>query len=67
MGLPYDSTRERQEALEEALAIIQGVWGSQTFSFTGRHYRASDARFLAQFRNRRRSSLRAPVSAPWRK
>jgi len=43
MGLPYDSTRERQEALEEALAIIQGAWGSQPFSFAGRHYQASDA------------------------
>ena len=43
MGLPYDSTRERQAALEEALAIIRGVWGSQPFSFAGRHYSATDA------------------------
>jgi alkanesulfonate monooxygenase SsuD/methylene tetrahydromethanopterin reductase-like flavin-dependent oxidoreductase (luciferase family) len=43
MGLPYCSTRERQEALEEAIAIIHGLWGSQPFSFAGRHYQAVDA------------------------
>jgi alkanesulfonate monooxygenase SsuD/methylene tetrahydromethanopterin reductase-like flavin-dependent oxidoreductase (luciferase family) len=43
MGLPYDSTRERQAALEEALAIIHGVWGEQPFTFAGRHYSVSDA------------------------
>src|SRR5918997_1405847 len=42
MGLPYASTRERHAALEEALAIIRGVWGLQPFSFAGRHYRATD-------------------------
>jgi alkanesulfonate monooxygenase SsuD/methylene tetrahydromethanopterin reductase-like flavin-dependent oxidoreductase (luciferase family) len=43
MGLPFDSTRERQAALEEALTIIHGVWGEQPFTFTGRHYSATDA------------------------
>lgn len=43
MGLPYDATRERQAALEEALAIIHGVWGAEPFTFAGRYYRATDA------------------------
>ena len=43
MGLPYDSTRERQAALEEALAIIHGVWGAEPFTFAGRHYSVADA------------------------
>ena len=44
MGLPYPATRERQEALEEAIAIIRGVWGPRPFTYAGRHYRASEAR-----------------------
>ena len=43
MGLPYDSTRERQAALEEALAIIHGVWGAEPFTFAGHHYSVADA------------------------
>ncbi len=43
MGLPFGSTRERQAALDEALTIIHGVWGAQPFTFTGRHYRVTDA------------------------
>jgi alkanesulfonate monooxygenase SsuD/methylene tetrahydromethanopterin reductase-like flavin-dependent oxidoreductase (luciferase family) len=43
MGLPYPSTRERQAALEEAIAIIRGVWGAEPFTFEGAWYHASDA------------------------
>lgn len=43
MGLPYPSARERQEALEEAIAVIHGVWGAAPFSFAGRHVRAVKA------------------------
>ncbi len=43
MGLPYPRTRERQEALGEAVTIIRGVWGPEPFSFRGRHYTATDA------------------------
>jgi len=44
MGIAYAAVPVRQAALEEAVAIIRGVWGSDLFSFTGDHYRASDAR-----------------------
>src|SRR5215212_3758154 len=43
IGLPFPPTRERQEALAEAIAIIRGVWGPEPFSFRGRHFRVKDA------------------------
>ncbi|MCC6792411.1 MAG: LLM class flavin-dependent oxidoreductase [Thermomicrobiales bacterium] len=47
MGLPYPSTTERQAAVEEAIALIRGLWGPELFSFEGTHYRARDARVPA--------------------
>lgn len=44
LGMSYPSTPERQAALEEALAIIAGVWGDEPFSFSGRHYQVTNAR-----------------------
>ena len=44
LGLPYPPARERQAALEEAVAIIRGVWGDEPFSFEGRHVRCAGAR-----------------------
>lgn len=44
MGLPYPPVRERQAALEEAIAIIRGVWGVNPFTFIGEHHSANDAR-----------------------
>jgi alkanesulfonate monooxygenase SsuD/methylene tetrahydromethanopterin reductase-like flavin-dependent oxidoreductase (luciferase family) len=46
MGLPYPTTRERQEALTEAITIIRGVWGPEPFTFQGRHFTAKDARVV---------------------
>lgn len=43
MGPPYPKTRERQEALAEAIAILRGVWGPEPFTFRGRHYTTQDA------------------------
>jgi len=44
MGLLYPPVRERQAALEEAIAIIRGVWGADPFTFTGEFHSANDAR-----------------------
>jgi len=46
MGLPYPTTRERQLALTEAIRIIEGVWGSEPFTFTGRHFSVKDAQIV---------------------
>lgn len=43
MGLPYPSITDRQTALEEAIAIIRGLWGPEPFTFHGAHYRVTDA------------------------
>jgi alkanesulfonate monooxygenase SsuD/methylene tetrahydromethanopterin reductase-like flavin-dependent oxidoreductase (luciferase family) len=43
MGLPFPTTRERQEALAEAIAIIRGTWGPEPFSFQGRHFTVRNA------------------------
>lgn len=43
MGLPYPAVPARQAALAEAITIIRGVWGAEPFSFSGAHYRATEA------------------------
>ena len=43
LGLPVLPVRDRQAALEEALAIIRGVWGSAPFTFQGRYHQTTNA------------------------
>lgn len=50
MGLPFPRTRERQEALAEAIAIIRGVWQPEPFSFRGRYYTVTDAQVAPPLR-----------------
>lgn len=38
-GFPFPPTPERIDQLEEQLQIVLGSWGSEAFSFDGRHYR----------------------------
>jgi alkanesulfonate monooxygenase SsuD/methylene tetrahydromethanopterin reductase-like flavin-dependent oxidoreductase (luciferase family) len=38
LGLPFPPVQDRQEALEEAVQIIQGVWGAQPFTYHGKHH-----------------------------
>ena len=43
-GIPFPSTGERFERLEEQLAVITGLWTSpagETFDYPGRHYQVS--------------------------
>jgi alkanesulfonate monooxygenase SsuD/methylene tetrahydromethanopterin reductase-like flavin-dependent oxidoreductase (luciferase family) len=42
-GIPYPPTRDRQDALEEAVAIVRGLWGPEPFAFAGAHYRTAPA------------------------
>jgi alkanesulfonate monooxygenase SsuD/methylene tetrahydromethanopterin reductase-like flavin-dependent oxidoreductase (luciferase family) len=37
LGLPFPSTRERQEALEETIQVVQGVWGTTPFTYQGKY------------------------------
>jgi alkanesulfonate monooxygenase SsuD/methylene tetrahydromethanopterin reductase-like flavin-dependent oxidoreductase (luciferase family) len=43
MGIPFAPTRERQAALEEAVAIIRGLWGQEPFGIVGDHYQTAPA------------------------
>jgi F420-dependent oxidoreductase-like protein len=45
-GIPFPSTAERFERLEEQLVIITGLWRTpvgETFAHEGRHYRLADS------------------------
>ena len=45
-GIPFPSTRERFDRLEEQLAIITGMWTTpvgERFSYHGRHYELTDS------------------------
>lgn len=44
LGLPFSPIRERQAALEEAIAIIMGVWGAEPFTFHGHYYHTTNTR-----------------------
>lgn len=44
LGLPFPPVPERQAALEEALAIVEGVWGAEPFSYAGHHYQIANTR-----------------------
>jgi alkanesulfonate monooxygenase SsuD/methylene tetrahydromethanopterin reductase-like flavin-dependent oxidoreductase (luciferase family) len=43
MGLPYPSATERQQALEDTIAIMRGVWGPEPFSWDGETIQIRDA------------------------
>src|ERR1700687_3864672 len=36
----------RAEMLDESLAIVTGLWSGERFSFSGKHFRVNNARFL---------------------
>jgi F420-dependent oxidoreductase-like protein len=45
-GIPFPSLGERFDRLEEQLAVITGLWGTeegQAFSFEGKHYQLADS------------------------
>ena len=45
-GIPFPSTRERFDRLEEQLAIITGLWqtpAGEKFSYEGTHYQVADS------------------------
>lgn len=43
MGIPYPPVSQRQEALDEGIAIIRGLWEPEPFTFQGQHYSATNA------------------------
>lgn len=43
MAIPLLSVRERQQALEEAVHIVRGLWSGQPFSYQGAYFRLAEA------------------------
>lgn len=43
MGLPFPDVATRLGMLDEAVAIMRGLWRTERFSFAGEHFRLSDA------------------------
>lgn len=46
LQIPFPPIRERQQALEETLRIVTGVWQQAPFSFDGRHFTVADASIM---------------------
>jgi alkanesulfonate monooxygenase SsuD/methylene tetrahydromethanopterin reductase-like flavin-dependent oxidoreductase (luciferase family) len=44
LGLPFPPVPERQAALEEAIAILHGVWGDEPFTYAGRFFWTEEER-----------------------
>jgi alkanesulfonate monooxygenase SsuD/methylene tetrahydromethanopterin reductase-like flavin-dependent oxidoreductase (luciferase family) len=44
--IPFLAPGERQRGLDEALQIIQGVWGDEPFSFEGKYFRTERMQVL---------------------
>jgi len=43
MGIPYPDVSERLRIMDEAVAIMRGLWREERFSFAGEHFRLTDA------------------------
>ncbi len=43
MCLPFPPFKVRQEALEETVDIVRGLWSGEPFSYEGRHFRVDKA------------------------
>ena len=42
MGIPFPSTKERFERLEEALQIAKQMWSGEVAPYDGRHYHLAE-------------------------
>ena len=43
LGLPVPSVRERQQALDEAIQVVLGLWEEIPFTFQGQHFQVQEA------------------------
>ncbi len=43
MGIPFPDVSERLKMMDEAVAIMRGLWREESFSYEGRYYQAKDA------------------------
>jgi probable F420-dependent oxidoreductase len=43
MGIPFPDVSERLEMMDEAVAVMRGLWGATPFTYAGRYYQVTDA------------------------
>jgi probable F420-dependent oxidoreductase len=43
MEIEFPAVSERLQRMDEAVAIMRGLWGDAPFTYAGRHYRVTDA------------------------
>jgi len=43
MGIEFPDVTERLQRMDEAVAVMRGLWGEAPFAYAGRYYRVSDA------------------------
>ena len=43
MGIEFPAVSERLQMMDEAVAVMRGLWSEAPFSFTGRYYHVTDA------------------------
>lgn len=43
LGIALPPASERQQVLDETVRIVRGVWGTEPFTFEGRHFRVAEA------------------------
>jgi alkanesulfonate monooxygenase SsuD/methylene tetrahydromethanopterin reductase-like flavin-dependent oxidoreductase (luciferase family) len=46
LGIPCPSVRERQQALEETIQIVEGLWGAGQVTHQGTHFRLNKAQLI---------------------
>jgi alkanesulfonate monooxygenase SsuD/methylene tetrahydromethanopterin reductase-like flavin-dependent oxidoreductase (luciferase family) len=46
LGIPFNSIRERQEALVETIDIVRGLWGEEPFTYHGKHWSTTAGRVV---------------------
>jgi alkanesulfonate monooxygenase SsuD/methylene tetrahydromethanopterin reductase-like flavin-dependent oxidoreductase (luciferase family) len=63
--------RERAEKLDESLAILEGLWAGEPFSFSGKHYTIKEVTFNPRPIQRPRVPIWCagtwPIKAPFRR
>ncbi len=43
LGIPLPPPSERQQVLDETIQIVRGLWGTEPFTFEGRHFQVAEA------------------------
>jgi len=63
LGLPFPTTRERQQALEETIQVVRGVSGTTPFTYKGTYARAEHGEYRSHRHSNRTFRCWSAVAA----